>query len=100
MRNLEGHTRLRPNEVLDRALAYFGPKGLGLQTAPRQFTRVEFQGGAGVVVVSVLLDLRNGSTTVGVTSREWDRKAEDFLASLPPPRGRLWRCIPVLRRMR
>ena len=98
MRNLEAHTRLRPNEVLKRGLEFFGPQGLGLRIRQRQLTKVEFEGGGGDVTISVLLDLEHEGTTVDLVAREWDRKAEDFLASLPPLRSRWARRLPLVGR--
>lgn len=99
MVNLESSTRLRPNEVIRRALEYFGPQGLGLEIARRELVKVQFTGGGGEVTVSVLLDTVRGGTTVEVTAQEWERKAEDFLASLPPRRRGLWRRLPLLGRL-
>ena len=96
MRNLEAHTRLPPNEVLRRGLERFGPQGLGLQVKQRQLTKIEFEGGGGSVSISVLLELEG--STVDIISREWDRQAEDFLASLPPLRSRWARRLPVIGR--
>ncbi|MBI3953738.1 MAG: hypothetical protein HY330_04425 [Chloroflexi bacterium] len=98
MRNLEAHTRLGPNEVIKRALGFFGPGGLGLQIKQRQLTRVEFEGGGGGITISVLLDLERGGTVVEISEREWDRKVEDFLASLPAQRSRWLQRLPVLGR--
>jgi hypothetical protein len=74
-------TRLAPNEVLDRARAYFGPDGeVGLPLSQRDLRSVTFLADIGSVTVSVVAG--NGETDVTILSREFDYWAERFLREL------------------
>ena len=74
-------TRLTPEQVMDRARAFFGPESqLGLPETPGIPTGVVFATKAGGVEISAVL--RDGATQVTVLSREYDTWAEQFIRSL------------------
>jgi hypothetical protein len=75
-------TRLTPEEVLDRARAFFGPGGeVGLpETAAEQGTVTFAAEIGGVSVSATSMDRR---TDVTILSREFDYWAERFIRELP-----------------
>lgn len=74
-------TRLAPAEVLDKAVAFFGALGVGLEVAQRNECCAHLQGGGGHVLVLVSTDKR-GDTEVTLETREWDRHIRRFMALL------------------
>lgn len=74
-------TRLSPNDVLDRARAYFGPDGeVGLPLTQRDLRSVTFAADIGSVTVSVAPT--EDETEVTILSREFDYWAERFMGKL------------------
>jgi len=69
-------------KVLERAVDYFGPNGLGLDIMHRDATSVQLQGGGGHVVVRAQPQQATGKTEVEVESREWEYDAERFLGEI------------------
>ena len=77
-------TRLAPNDVLDRARAYFGPDGeVGLPLTQRDLRSVTFATDIGSVTVSVTpADEETEVTDVTILSLEFDYWAERFTREL------------------
>ena len=74
-------TDLAPNDVLDRARAFFGPGGeVGLPLTQRDLRSVTFAADIGSVTVNV--EPRNDETDVTILSREFDYWAERFMREL------------------
>ncbi|MDI3340487.1 MAG: hypothetical protein QJR03_08130, partial [Sphaerobacter sp.] len=90
-------TRLPPGEVLARARAFFQDR-VGLQLSDESQRHIRFSGGGGWVLVTARSTFHGTDLTVEVG--EFDREAEDFLASLPLPAGRLRRWWGIWRRGR
>jgi hypothetical protein len=78
MLKLSRETKLDGKEVIQRAVAFFGASGLGLETAEQNDTSVTFEGGGGGVIVEVAPG-EKGKLTVDLTSREWDFQIKQFL---------------------
>jgi len=74
-------TRRSPQQVLDQALASFGPEGVGLTVERQTAEGIGFQGGGGYVAVRVS-QAAAGATTVDIESQEWEYHAEQFLRQL------------------
>jgi hypothetical protein len=74
-------SRREPVEVLDRAVEYFGPQGLGLEINRRTSNSIYFEGGGGHVQVEVK-PTEDGKTDVDIQSQEWDYDAGKFLTIL------------------
>ena len=76
----EVKTQLTSQEIIERAIAHFGPAGVGLQlTAQRHLTLV-FQGGGGHVAVTIQPGADD--TTVDLETREWDYPVRQFMARI------------------
>ena len=81
MLKLTTETKRAAADVLAQAVAYFGPDGLGLETAEQDANSVTFQGGGGGVIVEVKPG-ESGKATVDLTSREWDFQVQQFLEKI------------------
>jgi hypothetical protein len=69
-----------PEEVIKRAVKYFGPGGYGLKVKDEGECCATFEGGGGEVRITVTAE-KKGST-VDVESREWDYQAKEFLEKI------------------
>jgi hypothetical protein len=69
-------TELKTSEVLDLAEGYFGVGGLGLERTSRDDCCVSFEGGGGLVIVTVI---EGEKTSVDLETREWDYHAKKFM---------------------
>ncbi len=74
----EKETRRSPDEVMERALKFFGPQGLGMTVEEQGDCCLYFSGGGGYVQVQLARAEKN-RTLVTVESREWDYQALRFL---------------------
>ncbi|HXF60077.1 MAG TPA: hypothetical protein VNK95_00590 [Caldilineaceae bacterium] len=75
-------TKQSAAQVLDKAVDYFGPAGVGLELIHRDEASVEFQDSLGHVAVRAQPDEGSGMTDVEIVSREWDWDAEQFLEKI------------------
>ncbi|MGD8998764.1 MAG: hypothetical protein PVH80_11705 [Anaerolineae bacterium] len=73
-------TRKSPEEVIQKAVVYFGEEGLGLSVGTEDPCCVTFQGGGGHV--SVTASEEGGRTTVELETREWDYHVKKFMAQV------------------
>lgn len=74
-------TRRSPEQVLERALAFFGPAGLGLTVEEQSACCLRLTGGGGYVLVQVGA-AESGRTSVILETREFDYQAARFLETL------------------
>lgn len=73
-------TKLTPQEALQRAIAHFGPQGLGLEIIDQTEAGLIFQGGGGHVAITACPGKTPGEkTTVDLETREWDYAVRQFL---------------------
>jgi hypothetical protein len=77
MLKLSKKSRHSAEEVVKRAVKFFGPEGYGLKVTEKDDCCATFEGGGGGVYVSTSTEKMG--TTVDVESREWDFQAEEFL---------------------
>jgi hypothetical protein len=80
MINLGKETRLKSDQVIEKAVAFFGPEGEGLQVEDRGAGCARFVGGGGFVFVSACDGEKR--TQVDIESMEWEIQAKQFVASL------------------
>ncbi len=66
-----------PAEVLERAIAYFGPDGVGLEPQEQSEEAVQFVGAGGHVLVQVAPQTKG--TDVDIQTREFDYDVKQFL---------------------
>ncbi|MBI2857078.1 MAG: hypothetical protein HYX95_02045 [Chloroflexi bacterium] len=80
MLRLSVRTKLEPEEVTRRALAYFGPGGRGLEVKNQSATCASFEGGGGTVEVVACAD--DKGTSAEIVSQEWESAAKEFARAL------------------
>jgi hypothetical protein len=80
MMKISTKSKHSPEEVIKRAVKYFGPEGYGLKVNDEGECCAEFEGGGGEVRVSATAE-KKGST-VDVESREWDFQSREFLEKI------------------
>jgi hypothetical protein len=73
-------TRVKPEEAIAQAIAFFGGDGLGLEIKEQSVCCVNFEGAGGHVQVTA--SAGGTRTAVDVVSREWDRDVERFVRSI------------------
>jgi len=74
-------TRRSPEQVLERALDFFGPAGLGLKVEEQNACCLRLTGGGGYVLIQVGR-AESGRTSVTLETREFDYQAARFLETL------------------
>jgi len=77
MLKLSRKSKYSGEEVIKRAVKFFGPEGYGLKVTEKDDCCATFEGGGGGVYVTTSAEKKG--TTVDVESREWDFQAEEFL---------------------
>ena len=80
MLKIAKQTGLVPEEIMDRASAFFGKGGEGLEEKERNPCCISFEGGGGYVSISIDDDLKH--RTVDVETREFEYQAKKFLGKL------------------
>jgi hypothetical protein len=82
MLNMTKKSKLGAKEALRKAVAFFGPEGLGLKVTQQEETCARFQGGGGHVFVTVCESEGGNGSEIDVESREWDYQVRQFLAQV------------------
>jgi hypothetical protein len=80
MISLSKNSKLKPEDVINKAISFFGPKGYGLTIQEQEACYVALEGGGGGVNVNAAAATKG--STVDVEAREWESQAKDFMASL------------------
>jgi hypothetical protein len=70
-------TKKKPEEVVERAIDYFGEEGLGLSVTRENPCCATFEGGGGHV--SVTASREEDRTEVELETREWDYHVKRFM---------------------
>jgi hypothetical protein len=76
MLKLNVSTKLKPEEVVKKALGFFGPGGYGLNVNEQSETCAYFEGGGGGVELTTCTDKKG--TSVDLETREWDYQVKEF----------------------
>ena len=79
MLNIEGKTKLSPEEVIKKTVEFFST-GYGLKVKQQTLACVSFEGGGGFVDVTVCAEEKG--TSVEVVSREWDLEVKKFISKI------------------
>jgi hypothetical protein len=77
MLSIETKTKMNPEEVIKRAVKFFGPDGYGLTVKSEGSCCAEFEGGGGGIGISVTA--KDKGSTVSFESREWDYQVKEFI---------------------
>ena len=87
MIRMEAESKLSPREVVEKARAFFGPGGLGIEVTEMADCCARFAGGGGQVYVQAS-PLRSspgekpGGSRVEIQGREWEYQIRQFLAQI------------------
>ena len=73
-------TKLSPEEAVQKAVAYFGKDGLGLDTTDHSPCCARFEGGGGHVLATASTGEKK--TTVELETREWDYDVKRFMRQI------------------
>ncbi len=80
MLKLNTRTKRQPEEVVKKALEFFGPGGYGLKVTEQNDTCASFEGGGGEVRVTACAD--DKGTSVDLESREWEYQLREFIGKI------------------
>ena len=75
-------TKLESAEVIDRAVAFFGPSGLGLEVIDRGGCCARLAGAGGHVFVQTVDPDDGQGSDVTVEGREWDYQIRQFMGQI------------------
>ena len=81
-------SKLSPDKVLEKALQFFGPGGLGLEVKEQDECCASFEGGGGHVVVRAsekgpaLSGVEGKGSEVDLETREWDYQVKQFMGKI------------------
>ena len=78
--NYEKKIKHEPAKVLQEAIHFFGPGGMGLDIVEQDETHASFEGGGGYVYVRFREEEK--SWQVEVETREWDYNVQKFLEKI------------------
>jgi hypothetical protein len=70
-------TRHSPEKIIQRAIAYFGPNGRGLELTAQDEESVRFEGGGGYVLIEI--QAKGKHSEFDIETREWDYDVKQFL---------------------
>jgi hypothetical protein len=73
-------TRLSPEEAIQKAAAFFGEGGLGLEMTEQNPCCLYFEGGGGHVLVTASEGEKK--TMVVLETREWDYQVRQFMRQI------------------
>ncbi|OGO23430.1 MAG: hypothetical protein A2144_05465 [Chloroflexi bacterium RBG_16_50_9] len=76
MLRLTAKTRLKPEEVMKKALDFFGAGGCGLKVAEQSNTCASFEGASGSVFITACSDGKR--TKVDMETMEWEYQVKEF----------------------
>ena len=76
MLRLEAKTKLSPEKAIERAVAFFGPDGYGLEVKENYKNHAYFVGGGGSVAITT--SVKDEKTAVDIVSQEWDFQVQEF----------------------
>ena len=82
MISLGKDSKFAPSKVIERAVAFFGPGGLGLEATEHADCCARFEGGGGHVFVQAAAGDKGKGSQVSIEAIEWERQAERFLAKI------------------
>jgi hypothetical protein len=80
MIRMAAKSKLKPDELIKRAVKFFGPGGYGLEVTDKSTSYVCLEGGGGGV--EVIASAEGKGASVELVSREWDYQAKEFLSKL------------------
>jgi hypothetical protein len=80
MLNLNIKTKSKPEDVINKAVKFFGPGGYALKIVQQAPGYAEFEGGGGGVRVTARTEGKE--TSVDLETREWEYQLKEFVEQL------------------
>ncbi len=80
MLSMETKTKLKPEDVIKRAVEFFGPKGYKLAVKRESPDCAYFEGGGGGVEVTTCV--KDKRTSVELVSNQWDIQVKEFIGTI------------------
>ena len=75
-------TTLIPSEVVEKAVAFFGPSGYGMDVVDHGDWCARFEGAGGVVYVQAVDAKERDGSMVTVDGREWEYQIKQFMGTI------------------
>jgi hypothetical protein len=75
-------SKLAPPDVLTRAVAFFGPSGLGMTILEQDDCCARFQGAGGYVSVVTAITRGKKGSRVTVQGFEWELQIQQFVTNI------------------
>lgn len=75
-------SKLLPGEVIEKAVALFGPSNMGMEVVEQAECCARFQGAGGYVFVQAADTDSGDGSDVTVEGREWERQIKRFMAEI------------------
>lgn len=82
MISLGKQSKLAPEQVIDKAVDFFGPGGWGLTVIERAPCCVRLEATGGFVFVQASGGEKGKGAEVSIESREWENAAKQFLGKI------------------
>lgn len=73
-------TKLGPDDVINKAVEFFGPNGYKLDLKEQSTGCAYFEGGGGGVEVTTCVE--DDGTSVEFTSSQWDFQVKEFIGKI------------------
>lgn len=80
MLNLESHSKLSADEVIQRLKHFFGEGGLGLELVDDSGQCLTFKGGGGYVTATLCEE--KGTTKLELVTQEWEYQVKEFVSKI------------------
>jgi len=80
MLTLNVQTKIKPEEVVKKAVQFFGPGGYKLKVLQHDANSAEFEGGGGGVRVTAIAG--DKKTSVDLETREWEYQVKEFAGKI------------------
>jgi hypothetical protein len=77
MIRIETKSKLNPDKTISKAVAFFGPGGLGLKVRDQTTDFAHFEGGGGSVEISACAEGKK--TKIELVSQEWEYQVKEFI---------------------
>lgn len=80
MINMEGKTKISPEEAVARLKKFFGKGGEGLDLTEENGQCLTFSGGGGYITATVCRE--EDKTRISLISQEWEYQVKEFMKTL------------------
>ena len=82
MINIGKESKLVPSELVEKAVAFFGPSGMGLKVVERDHCCARYEGAGGYVFVRAQELRGQEGSEVTLEGREWNHQIKQFMGEI------------------